>query len=218
MRLRLKSPASRLSAQPFVQVQIKEITKAPRHWPLWGNSPVNGEFPAQRTSNAETLPFDDVIMEPWFHLSFCSLYSLTVTDYHIPIYSYMNICIAGPLCAELQESGGWQYRRGGSDKNSPMWFFYVTQWHQIAVIMIFCMEIPPVQGGDSWHKGPVMPKAIPPVFILMTVSAVPTHPSAALAEKETLPTWCLHCSLICSQCDAYWLFRLWMQYRPQYRR
>ena len=28
-----------------------------------GNSPVNGEFPAQRASNAEMLPFDDVIME-----------------------------------------------------------------------------------------------------------------------------------------------------------
>ena len=27
-----------------------------------GNSPVTGEFPAQRASNAETFPFDDVIM------------------------------------------------------------------------------------------------------------------------------------------------------------
>ena len=27
-----------------------------------GNSPVTGEFPAQRASNAEMLPFDDVIM------------------------------------------------------------------------------------------------------------------------------------------------------------
>ena len=32
-----------------------------------GNSPVTGEFPAQRASNAEMFPFDDVIMEwkPW---------------------------------------------------------------------------------------------------------------------------------------------------------
>ena len=27
-----------------------------------GNSPVTGEFPAQRASNAEMFPFDDVIM------------------------------------------------------------------------------------------------------------------------------------------------------------
>ena len=28
-----------------------------------GNPPVTGEFPAQRDSNAEMLPFDDVIMD-----------------------------------------------------------------------------------------------------------------------------------------------------------
>ena len=28
-----------------------------------GNSPVTGEFPAQMASNAENVPFDDVIME-----------------------------------------------------------------------------------------------------------------------------------------------------------
>ena len=46
--------------QPFMQAQITEIIKAPRHWPLW---PVTGEFPAQITSNAEMFPFDDVIMK-----------------------------------------------------------------------------------------------------------------------------------------------------------
>ena len=33
---RLKLPASWLFTQPFVQAQIKENTKAPRHWPLCG--------------------------------------------------------------------------------------------------------------------------------------------------------------------------------------
>ena len=37
-RWRLKSPAWRLFAQPFVQAQIKINIKAPRHWPLWGES------------------------------------------------------------------------------------------------------------------------------------------------------------------------------------
>ena len=31
-----KSPASRLFTQPFIQTQIKENVKAPRHWPLCG--------------------------------------------------------------------------------------------------------------------------------------------------------------------------------------
>ena len=34
-------------------------------WPLWGNSPVTGEFPAQRPVTRKKFPFDDVIMECW---------------------------------------------------------------------------------------------------------------------------------------------------------
>ena len=33
--MRLKSPASQLCTQLFVQAEIKENIKAPRHWPLW---------------------------------------------------------------------------------------------------------------------------------------------------------------------------------------
>ena len=54
-RQRLKSPASRLFTQPFIQTQIKENIKAPRHWPLCGNSPVTGEFPAQMVSNVSNV-------------------------------------------------------------------------------------------------------------------------------------------------------------------
>ena len=35
-RWRLKLPASRLFTQPFIQTQIKENIKAPRHRPLCG--------------------------------------------------------------------------------------------------------------------------------------------------------------------------------------
>ena len=52
---RLKSPASRLFTQPFIQTQIKENIKAPRHWPLCGEFTGTGEFPAQRASNAENV-------------------------------------------------------------------------------------------------------------------------------------------------------------------
>ena len=57
-RLRLKSPASWLFTQPFVQAQIKENIKAPRHWLLSTvNSPHKG--PVTR----KMFPVDDVIME-----------------------------------------------------------------------------------------------------------------------------------------------------------
>ena len=57
-RWRLKPPASPLFIQMFVQAQIKENIKAPRHWPLWG------EFTVDR--NAEKFPFDDIILDHCF--------------------------------------------------------------------------------------------------------------------------------------------------------
>ena len=46
-------PHGCFSTQPFIQTQIKENIKAPRHWPLWGEFTGTGEFPAQRASYAE---------------------------------------------------------------------------------------------------------------------------------------------------------------------
>ena len=40
----------------------KKHIKAPRHWPLWGEFTGDGEFPAQRASNAENVSIDDVNM------------------------------------------------------------------------------------------------------------------------------------------------------------
>ena len=54
-RWRLKSPASWLFIQPFIQAQIKENIKLRVTGLCEGNSPVTGEFPAQRTSNPENV-------------------------------------------------------------------------------------------------------------------------------------------------------------------
>ena len=53
--LRLKSPASRLWTQPFIQAQIKENIIAPRHWPLCGESTGDRWIPAERASNTENV-------------------------------------------------------------------------------------------------------------------------------------------------------------------
>ena len=55
MGWRLILPASSLFTQSFIQAQIKENIKAPRHWPLV-NSP--HKWPVTR----KMYPFDDVIM------------------------------------------------------------------------------------------------------------------------------------------------------------
>ena len=52
---RLKSPASGLFAQLFVQMYTKENIKAPRHWPWWGESTGDRGFPSQRANNAENV-------------------------------------------------------------------------------------------------------------------------------------------------------------------
>ena len=63
-RWRLKSPASGLFTHMFIQVQIKENIKAPRHWIHRG--PVNS--PHKRPVTRKMFSFDDVIM--WFSVMF----------------------------------------------------------------------------------------------------------------------------------------------------
>ena len=60
--MRLKSPASRLFAQPFIPVQKKKTSKLRITGLCEGNSPVTVEFPAQWASDTEMVPFDDVIV------------------------------------------------------------------------------------------------------------------------------------------------------------
>ena len=61
-RKHLKTPAPPLFTQPFIQAQMKEISKLQVTGLCSRNSAVTGEFPAQLSSNAEMFPFDDVIM------------------------------------------------------------------------------------------------------------------------------------------------------------
>ena len=71
VRWRLKSPASRLFTQRFIQTQIKENTKAPRHWPLcreftghWWIPRTNGQQRGKcfhlMTSSGANLHFRDM--------------------------------------------------------------------------------------------------------------------------------------------------------------
>ena len=65
-RWRLKSPACRLFTQPFIQTQIKENIKAPRHWPLCGNSPGQVTSPHKGPVTRKMFLFDDVIMSKYW--------------------------------------------------------------------------------------------------------------------------------------------------------
>ena len=72
---RLKPPASRLFTQAFVQANIKENTKAPHHWPLWGESTGYRWIPRTKGQlPGKMFPFDDVIMtSTWNQRYICNL-------------------------------------------------------------------------------------------------------------------------------------------------
>ena len=75
---RLKSPASRWFAQPFVQVQIKENIKAPRHRPFWRDFTGDRWIPLTKGQLGGNV--DDVIMhDDKIHWSpFCITYLLSI--------------------------------------------------------------------------------------------------------------------------------------------
>ena len=59
-----QSPASWLFTQPFIQTQIKDNIKAPRHRPLCGEFTEDRWISHKRSVTRKVLPFDDVIMIP----------------------------------------------------------------------------------------------------------------------------------------------------------
>ena len=73
------SPASQLFAEPFIQAQIKENIKAPRHWPLWGEFTGDRCIPAQMASNAENV-------------SICWRHHGLITESHYSCYGLKNTC------------------------------------------------------------------------------------------------------------------------------
>ena len=76
------------------QAQFKENTKAPRHWPFWGELPLTGGFPSQRTSNAENVSIQ-VMTSSWL-LANCKRTSRVQICVLL-----MNISWSGPNAFEI---------------------------------------------------------------------------------------------------------------------
>ena len=64
-RWRLKSPASSLFTQLFIQAQIKENIKAPRHWPLCGE--FTGDRWIPRTNGQKRGKCFHLMTSSWLH-------------------------------------------------------------------------------------------------------------------------------------------------------
>ena len=83
----LKSPASWLFTQSFIQTQIKENIKAPRHWPLCGE--FTGDQWIPRTNGQ--------LYGKCFHLMMSSCNDLLPDWRWVLIWSSVEIMIIGPL-------------------------------------------------------------------------------------------------------------------------
>ena len=93
-----KSPPSWLFAQSFVQAQMKENTKAPRHWPLWGESTGDRWIPSQRASNAEKS----------FHLTVTSSSIQIFFDYdNQQVYIYKISRLAREMNSLTRQHKAW---------------------------------------------------------------------------------------------------------------
>ena len=75
-----KAPASRLFTRPFIQAQIKENIKAPRHWPLCGEFTGHRWIPPQRVSSAENISIWWRHHVP-FRLDYCCVIAALLTSY-----------------------------------------------------------------------------------------------------------------------------------------
>ena len=86
----------------FIQAQIKGNMKAPRHWPLCGDSPVTGESPAQRASDAELSCFH-LMTSSWNVCLWVRLphhrshHKKPQTLFSIPLLTYTSIKVSSML-------------------------------------------------------------------------------------------------------------------------
>ena len=93
VRWRLKSPASGFFTQLFIQMQIKENIKAPRHWPLYGEFTGDRWIPrTKRPVTRKMFPFDDVIMRFCFTMYMTHITSSLYILYIFAWYLYIVVC------------------------------------------------------------------------------------------------------------------------------
>ena len=136
-RWRLKWPASRLFIQPFVQ-QIKENTKAPLHWPLWGEFTGHRWIPrtkGQYRGKCFHLMTSSCITSFWWMSATYQFHSIDNASIHRHIHltyimtsSNGNIFrVTGPLCGEFIGQP-WIPRTKASDAEHWCFLWYASEW------------------------------------------------------------------------------------------
>ena len=116
---RLQSPASRLFNQPFNQAQMRETSKAPRHWPLWGEFAGDQWIPCKKGQwrvnvNLITSSWTEVT---WIYLTKPKYHSL---NYAVPSNDFLHRHWNDPTSRQLvylaAKSISWDKRLQYSDR------------------------------------------------------------------------------------------------------
>ena len=136
---------------PFVQTQIKENIKAPRHCPLWGEFTGTGEFPSRKTSHAENVSIwwrhlQDPASPRLFHVP-CRSQQGCGTDYVSPIWraarSNGDMSPFGVLlCLCHTSNGSWcmgiKGEMSGTVCVTFTWYMYIYELFIAFVCFVVC--------------------------------------------------------------------------------
>ena len=103
----------------FIQTQIKENIKAPRHWPLCGEITGTGEFPAQRASYAKNVSI-------WWRHHVTEKKRMTNWSLDITRVIWTSLCLESPETRLfIQQLVVWANKKA-TPKASHYWL--VVRW------------------------------------------------------------------------------------------
>ena len=142
MRWPLKSPASPLFTQPFIQAQIKENIKAPRHRPLCGeftgnqwilrtNGQQRGKCFHLMTSSCSTMISSWIKYTPFIMHTFRALSRFIVIWYPapLPLTQWGRYKVAAISQRTFSNAFSWMKMFKFLLKFHWNWFCWVSNWH-----------------------------------------------------------------------------------------
>ena len=127
-RWRLKSPVSRLFTWPFIQAQVKENPKAPRHWPLWGEFTGGRWIPRTKGQKRENVSIW------WRHNALSLLRFGSLRKIHVKTRGKNNlkpgIWLAGSTAVSQSEVM----------QENPYQFLKKPSWRPLVALRISCVK------------------------------------------------------------------------------
>ena len=138
-----------MCTQSFIQAQIKGNIKAPRHWPLWGEFTVTGEFPLQRAVTRKSfhlMTSSCIHPTPWAQSNISYVFFHHVPDEN----NIIRIIITGLCYSAIKIQSECVHMILNPSDNECIQTFLCSWWrHQIktfSALLVICARNSPVTG------------------------------------------------------------------------